>query len=154
MAGATDSIHLTITNPCGRNWEQVLAIELEPDQQGFVNTPQTVLADWYHGARQLKPVVFEADGRVVGMASWQPHTFVERTGWIANVMIDRREQGKGYGRAAMQALLDMFREQGFQAAELAYHVENGRAALMYMSLGFVPVGLTQDSRQMVARLVF
>jgi diamine N-acetyltransferase len=154
MTSSADSASLTITNPCGRNWEAVLAIEIEREQQGFVNTPQTVLADWYHGTRQLKPIVFETNGVVVGMASWQPHTFVERTGWIANVMIDRRQQGKGHGRAAMEAMLAMFRDEGFEAVELAYHVENGRAALMYMSLGFRPIGLTPDSRQMVARLEF
>lgn len=154
MAGATDSVQITITNPCGRNWDAILALELAPDQQGFVSTAKTALADWYHGSKQLRPVVFETGGHVVGMACWQPHTFVEQTGWIANVQIDRRMQGQGFGRAAMEAMLRMLREeQGFEAVELAYHVENHRAAALYLSLGFVPVGMT-DSGQMVARIVF
>jgi diamine N-acetyltransferase len=152
MAGATDSLRLTITSPCGRNWKQILALELEPDQQGFVNSPETVLADWYHGSRQLRPIVFEADGVVVGMASWQPHTFTPHTGWIANVTIDRTLQGQGYGRAAMLSVMDMFREQGFAAAELAYHLDNAVAGLLYLSLGFRPIGFTDENRQIVARL--
>lgn len=150
----TGNVSVTIVRPCGRNWNEILALEVATEQQGFVNSPRFVLADWYHGSRQLKPVVFEHDGQVVGMASWQPHTFTPSTAWIANVQIDRRFQGKGFGRAGMQALIDMFREQGFEAVELAYHVVNGRAGLLYLSLGFTPIGFADNDRQLISRLEF
>jgi diamine N-acetyltransferase len=60
-------------------------------------------------------------------------------------MIDKRHQGKGYGRAAMVALIERIKAQGnFRAIELSFEPTNTAAERLYASLGFVRTGWMID----------
>ena len=61
------------------------------------------------------------------------------------LMIDKKFQGKGYGKEAMQAALDYLRTFPAGAAThcwLSYEPENERARTMYLSCGFEETGET------------
>ena len=89
-----------------------------------------------------KPVGFIMIGYDIGeddgtepRADW----FLRNSYCIWRLMIDKRYQGKGYGRQAMQLALDFIRT--FPAGEakycwLSYEPENETAKNLYRSLGF------------------
>jgi diamine N-acetyltransferase len=61
--------------------------------------------------------------------------------WIIRVMVDERYQRRGYGRAAMSALIDRMREQhGAQSIRLGVDPANRGAIALYESLGFSDTG--------------
>lgn len=61
--------------------------------------------------------------------------------WIYRVMIDRKYQGRGYGRALVAALMEEIRKRRPNAAiYLGVEPENVRAVKLYRSMGFVPDG--------------
>ena len=62
---------------------------------------------------------------------------------IWHMMIDRGEQGKGYGKAAFAAVLDYIRTKPFGKSDrilLTCNRENPAALGLYQSFGFCPTG--------------
>jgi diamine N-acetyltransferase len=62
--------------------------------------------------------------------------------WVHRFMIDRRQQGKGYGTAAMQELLRLFETRYPQCRTLwiGYDARNTAAQRFYAGLGFIEQG--------------
>ncbi|MCK7527514.1 MAG: GNAT family N-acetyltransferase [Ignavibacteriales bacterium] len=61
--------------------------------------------------------------------------------FIMRLMVDERFQGKGYGRAIMQQVLDVFREnEQVKNVGISYEPHNESARKLYASLGFVEPG--------------
>jgi ribosomal-protein-alanine N-acetyltransferase len=60
---------------------------------------------------------------------------------LLNVAVARERWGQGWGRAAMQHLLDHARQHGAAQVWLEVRVSNERAIALYERLGFEPMGL-------------
>ena len=76
----------------------------------------------------------------------------DREALIYRFMIDRRHQGKGYGRAALVLALDEIRAlPHVRKVSISYMPDNATAKAFYASLGFVEVGLDEDG-EMIAEL--
>jgi diamine N-acetyltransferase len=59
-------------------------------------------------------------------------------------MVAAAHQGKGYGRAALQALLPLIRQKGCQEIWVGYANDNSPARALYSSLGFNEVGVDDE----------
>jgi diamine N-acetyltransferase len=69
-------------------------------------------------------------------------------------MIDRKHQGKGYGRAALlEALKEIRAIPGIKKVSIRYMPENPLAQRFYSRFGFVEVGRDSDG-EVVAELTF
>jgi diamine N-acetyltransferase len=80
---------------------------------------------------------------VVGLACYGQEVEHEQgQWWIPLVVIDRRYQGEGYGRAAMKTIIASIRSNAPQcrAVGLSCKPENVIAERLYRSLGFEPAG--------------
>ena len=61
--------------------------------------------------------------------------------WIYRLMIDHKYQGKGYGRAVMQCLLDtIMSDKTRSKVYLSFNPENAVARKLYESMKFIPDG--------------
>ena len=64
-------------------------------------------------------------------------------------MIAREHQGKGYGRAAMEAVIAMMAERvGCEEIVTSFNPANA-AATLYASLGFQPTGEIEDDEPLL-----
>src|SRR5690606_5335572 len=81
----------------------------------------------------------------------------EQQYWIYRMMIDKKFQGKGYGKKAIQLIIDDIRamkEDHHKTISLSYEPENEVAKYIYSKMGFKEVdGLIIEGEQ-VARLNF
>jgi diamine N-acetyltransferase len=67
-------------------------------------------------------------------------------------LIDTRHQGRGYGTAALPALIDLIVERhGCSELFLGYEPSNEVASRLYARMGFVPTGEMHEG-EIVARL--
>jgi ribosomal protein S18 acetylase RimI-like enzyme len=57
-------------------------------------------------------------------------------GFIDLLAVDKRHQGKGYGRQMLRGMLDYFRSQGMQQANLECLTDNERGNALYSSEGW------------------
>lgn len=130
--------------------KDVLSIDVSPDQARFVATNAESLRE-ARTDEEARPRAVIAGGRVVGflmysMAPDEPEAIVYR------LMIDRRDQGKGYGMAAMRAVLGEIAALGHvRCVKICYDPENAAARRLYGKLGFAETGLDEDG-EMIAEL--
>ena len=75
--------------------------------------------------------------------------------WVWRLMIDKKYQGKGYGRDSMAKALELIKTFPHGEAStvyLSYELENIVAKALYGSLGFIETGKIEDG-EMVAKLI-
>ena len=135
------------------NRQAVLGLELDPAQADLVASNAESLDDARSdpGAR---PRVIYAGKRVVGFLMYDPGEPDDepREALIYRFMIDRKHQGKGYGRAALGKALDEIRAiRRIRKVSISYMPENPVAKPFYASFGFVEVGQDDDG-EMIAEL--
>lgn len=65
--------------------------------------------------------------------------------WIVRLMVSHKHQGRGYGRAIMQQVIEDLKQQpGCDAIYISFAPENETARALYSSLGFVDTGTVED----------
>jgi len=137
--------------PVGKgNRASILALELLPEQQGFVASNAESLAEARQDDEAIARAIVTA-GRVVGFLMYSaPDDDDEAI--IYRFMIDRREQGKGLGYAAVaKALEEIARLGHIRRVSICYELENEAARRLYAGFGFIEQGLDEDD-EMIAVL--
>ena len=104
--------------------------------------PIRSLAQAYVYREQCQPFGVYAEGRMVGYAMVvYDYDVPEYDIW--HMMIDASEQGRGYGGAALDRVIDYIRTKPFGDTgriALSCHRDNLRAARLYESRGFSATG--------------
>ena len=121
------------------NFSAVVALTVAPEQADFVSPNLYSLAEaaieptW-------TPLAIYAGDALVGFALFGRDDETGRW-WIMRYMIDVRHQGRGYGAAALPALIDLIVER-HSCGEifLGYEPSNDVAERLYARAGFVPTG--------------
>ena len=125
----------------------VLDLKLHPGQEDFVADNAVSIA---HASVEptFVPLAVYAGEEVVGFAMYGQHPSGDW--WVIRLMIDRAQQGKGYGRAAMEAVIAMMAERvGCAEIVTSFVPANAAAAGLYASLGFRPTGEIEDGEPLV-----
>jgi diamine N-acetyltransferase len=131
----------------------VIALELAPEQKHLVASNAYSLAQ----ARRdpdSRPRAIYAGERLVGFLMYEIIRLRNRRheASIYRFMIDRKHQGKGYGRAALGRALDEIRAiPHVRKASISYVPDNPVAKSFYASFGFVEVDQDRDG-EMIAEL--
>jgi diamine N-acetyltransferase len=90
-----------------------------------------------------------AGKEIVGFAMWAVDD-AENSFWIGGLLVSAELQRRGYGRAAMELLLEIAAERGHKEVALTYQSANP-AREFYRGLGFVETG-EMEGDEVVARL--
>lgn len=135
------------------NRQTVVGLELDPDQEHLVASNAESL-DEARSDPDARPRAVYAGERIVGFLMYDAGQPCDdpREATIYRFMIDRKYQGKGYGRAALHAALAEIRAiPRVKTVSISYMPDNPVTKLFYASLGFVEVGLDEDG-EMIAEL--
>ena len=131
------------------NRDAVLALSVREDQP-FVASNKTSLrqADEANAEQpgMARPFAIYADEKLVGfcMFAFDPEEEDEDDRyWLWRFMIDRNEQGKGYGQAALQEIIKYFKENGSDRLFLSTGPENERGLHIYHKAGFRETGMEE-----------
>ena len=143
-----DKPNITLREITGENWRATLALAVHPEQQRFIADYAPIaaiaLAKAYirpNGLVWLPYAIYAAD-EMIGLIelAYEPDSLDQY--WVYHFFIARLQQGKGYGKAAFQAFIELVRDQHPRCRQLnlAVHPENSRAQQLYIGLGFLPDG--------------
>ena len=137
---------ITLHEITEQNVQAVVALRTSPAQERFVAT--VAYSIWEaEGQTNDHPWLraIYADDRPVGfvMVAWDvvpdpPHTNGPFFLW--RLLIDHEHQGKGYGRQAVEQVMDLIRAAGGTELLTSYVEGNGSPLGFYSKLGFVPRG--------------
>ena len=130
------------------NWQAALRLAVYPEQQRFIAdyTPiaAIALAKAYirPGGLTWIPYAFYASPTMIGFAELAYEPGSAENYWLFHFFIDSHFQGQGYGKQALQTLLQFIKEQFVecQAIYITVHPENERAIRLYTAAGFQPTG--------------
>ncbi|MCM3744610.1 GNAT family N-acetyltransferase [Sporosarcina luteola] len=137
------------------NWVKAISLRVREDQVNFVASNSVSLA-------QLNFLEnFHAKGiylgeEMIGFALYgideDDHEY-----WIYRMMIDQKHQGKGYGKEAIQLVIDdiqSIKEDCHQTITLSYEPANEHAIRIYEKMGFKEIEGLLISGEQVARYTF
>jgi diamine N-acetyltransferase len=135
------------------NRAAVIALELAPEQKDLVASNAYSLAESRRDP-DSHPRAIYAGERLVGFLMYEIIRRKKKRHEVSiyRFMIDRKYQGKGYGRAALGKALDEIRAiPHVGKISISYVPDNPVAGPFYASFGFVEVGLDRDG-EMIAEL--
>jgi diamine N-acetyltransferase len=131
------------------NWRAVAGVEPADDQLALV-APVTRYLCLCHYGGVWRPLAVCSGDETVGFVMWAIDPD-DRSGWIGGLVIDRRRQREGLGRATVLALVARLAADGCDSVALSYAPRNAAARALYLSLGFEETGEMEDD-EVVARL--
>jgi CubicO group peptidase (beta-lactamase class C family)/RimJ/RimL family protein N-acetyltransferase len=141
------------------NREAILALSVREDQP-FVASNDVSLrqADEVNEEAPgvARPFGIYADDRLVGfcMFAFDPDDDdVEDRYYLWRFMIDKDEQGKGYGQAALEEIIRYFRDNGADRLYLSTEPENELGLHVYHKAGFRETGVIGDGEAVLMRML-
>jgi diamine N-acetyltransferase len=140
------------------NLDVLLAMTLAPEQEPFVGSIAAALEEaaetpegkpWYRA-------VYDGD-EAVGfvMLSWNvtpdPPDIIGPW-FLWKLIVDRRHQGRGYGRAIVHRVADIVRAEGAKELLTSFATGSGNPGPFYKRVGFVPTGDVDNEGEIIVSL--
>ncbi len=132
------------------NFYECVGLKVADGQEGFVASNEYSIAQATVEPGCV-PLVVRSGEEVVGFAMY---TLDPDDGkyWVHRFMVSEEHQGKGYGRAGMEALIALLEEKpDCDGISISWVPENIAAEKLYEDLGFVKTGEIEEG-EVVARL--
>jgi diamine N-acetyltransferase len=129
------------------NWQELIKLKVREDQKHFVasnlySIAQAQFGDDYAGHWDLFPFgIYDGDTPVGFCMYGYDFEYPKQQAFIFRLMVDEKQQGKGYGRFGMEKMLEVFRtNERVMQVGISYEPENEVARKLYAGLGFVETG--------------
>ena len=128
------------------NFMDAFHLNLAPEQENFVSHPIRSLAQAYVYRDQCQPFGIYAEGKMIGyIMVIYDYDVPEYDIW--HMMIDRAEQGRGYGSEALDRVIEYIKTKPFgnsNRVALTCNKNNPVARKLYESRGFVATGIEDE----------
>ncbi|MEJ3738190.1 MULTISPECIES: GNAT family N-acetyltransferase [Bacillus cereus group] len=135
------------------NWEDALQLQVKENQRKFVPAVAVSLAKVYikpdgDNVEYIPFAIYNGDL----MVGFVMHAVVKETTdmyWINGFIIDQNQQGKGYGKAALQESIYLIKNtyKACKEIRLTVHKDNISAKKLYECYGFQSSGHDYDGEQ-------
>jgi diamine N-acetyltransferase len=129
------------------NWKELIRLKVREEQTHFVasnlySIAEAQFGDDYEGRWDLHPFGIYNENIPVGFLMYALNfEHPKQQAFISRLMVDEKQQGKGYGRFGMEKMLEIFRtEERIKVVGISYEPENETARKLYASLGFQETG--------------
>lgn len=128
------------------NFEDVIHLQLKEEQKGFLENNLYSLAEAKVNP-DLEPRAIYNDDQLIGFMLYYFHEGDPDYVYYKRLMIDRKWQGRGFGRAAMEAAIRMFKKEypSIGCVELMHYLDNDAGEALYESLGFEATGEVRET---------
>ena len=138
------------------NRDAVASLEVTDHQKQYIasnnRSLETAAKEEY---REIaRPFAIYADGKIIGFTMFAFELTSSDPSdryWLWRFMIDRRWQGKGYGSAALEKIIDYFRSHGADHILLSTKETNTAALSLYRKYHFAETGEMNED-EIVLRL--
>ena len=123
------------------NFHDCINIKIKDEQEGFCASNLYSIAEAYVEPLAI-PICIYANNEMIGFILYGPENSDDGMFMaIDRFMIDKRFQGKGYGKLAFAKLIETIRiNYEYKEVYLSYVPENIVADKLYRSFGFIKTG--------------
>lgn len=145
-------MNVTLRDITADNWRDCVSLKVGPGQENFVASNAFSLAQSKYEPELIPQAIYDGE-TMVGFLMYRPADLgLAKMWYIYRLMVAHDQQGKGYGRAGMECLLERLRAiPGYNAVLISFVPDNDAARKLYASLGFEDTGEIEDG-EIVYRL--
>lgn len=130
---------VTLREVTKETFRTIAALSVADHQKGFISNNAFSMAEASFEEEAWYQAIYANDTPVGFAMLFENHDKNEYGVW--RFMIDKEHQGKGYGRAALQLLIDRIKSYpDSKSVELSVVPGNVGAIKLYTSMGFVDTG--------------
>lgn len=130
------------------------SLEFEPEQAERFIGPIPDVLDAVRRGLAHSMMGIEADGALIGFYVIHPDARDRACWWLGWFAIDRRRQGRGYGHAAMLAIMGRLqRIEGCRRVRLLVAPDNRHAIRLYAQARFRHVGVWAGTGELIMECV-
>ncbi len=129
------------------NLKQCFELEVADDQKQYIASNEASWKTAKENGNIARPFAVYCDGKMVGFTMFafdEDYEDPDDRYWLWRFMIDKDLQGKGYGTAALQVIIQYFRDHGANNIRLSTKETNTNALSMYRKAGFYDTGELND----------
>jgi len=116
------------------NWRECIKLKVKDEQKSFVGSNENSLALCYVHS-EINPFGIYLDEKIIGFITYALDPD-ENIYYINRFMIDENYQGKGYGRYALELMIEKMKNKGVKVLDIIHNPNNHSAIKLYKSLGF------------------
>ncbi len=123
--------------------EQCFRLKVKSAQTHYIASNEDSWKTAKENGKVARPFAICRDGEMIGFTMFafdEDYDDPDDRYWLWRFMIDGTEQGKGYGTAALQAVIRYFREHGANNIRLSTKDTNAAALSLYRRAGFRDTG--------------
>lgn len=130
------------------NWLDCIRTRVTEEQLEYIASNAVSLAQSKFQPKWITKGIYD-DDKMIGFTMYAHHKD-EDEGYLCRFMIEHKLQGKGYGKAAMNLVLDVFQKE-FNAAKgkLSVVPENEVAIKLYESVGYKRTGIMEEDEEVM-----
>jgi diamine N-acetyltransferase len=152
MTSTSASPRVSLRAVTRENLQEVLLLSVEPEQARFVASNAVSIAQAHFHSDVAWFRAIYADDTAVGFLML--HDDPEKPEYhLWRFMIDHRHQKLGYGRDALELLLDHVRRRpGATALTLSYVPGDGSPGAFYERMGFAHTGEADEDGELLMRI--
>lgn len=136
------------------NIAECIALSVTEEQAQYIASNRDSLRDSADNPEVARPFAIYVDDRMAGFTMFafdEDYDDPNDRYWLWRFMIDKHVQGRGYGRAALKAAIDYFKDQDVGYIKLSTKESNTQAMSLYHKFGFRENGEMNDG-EVVLRL--
>ena len=125
------------------NMKQCFEMKVTTDQMQYIASNMDSWKTAIEHEKVARPFALYCDGKIVGFTMFAFDEDYEDPNdryWLWRLMIDESLQGKGYGTAALQVIIQYFKDHGANNIRLSTKSTNTNALSMYRKAGFKDTG--------------
>lgn len=139
-------MNITFRDITKDNFEDIVSLEMNEEQKGFVEGPMYSIAECYVDKKWIPKAIYN-DEIPVGFAFYSIETEPQDHAFLHRLMIDKHFQGTGLGKASVEAIVDYFKAEYPQIkyVELIHYKDNAAGARLYDATGFALTGEERES---------
>ena len=129
------------------NMEECLALTVTQAQGNHIASNEKSLREAKEQPTIARPFGIYIENKMVGFTMFAFDEACEDPGgryWLWRFMIDQHLQGRGYGHAALEAIIGYFRAHGADSIRLSTMESNRQAIALYHQFGFRENGEMND----------
>lgn len=136
------------------NTDAVVALEVSDSQKQYIDSNKASLEATAENKNVARPFAIYADDKLAGFTMFAfdvaYHDPNDRY-WLWRFMIDKNLQGKGYGSAALEKLIEYFKKNGADHIRLSTKDTNTVALALYHKYQFKETG-EMNGEEMILEL--
>ena len=148
--GAQHTIGVSLKPLTADNWQECIGLKVRREQADFLPSNLYSIAEAQFYPKAVPLAIYSEQDQMVGFVMYGIDVETEK--WkIFRLMIDQACQGRGYGRAALERVIERLSAQSdCNEILIACQTGNDAARQLYASLGFVEQKV--DENKIAARL--